>query len=165
MSPRDIAEIQLRALLNDPVESMPRYARGASAMSLEEASKQLNIPPFMIERLLKIIDSLFSYSNVPPMSQNNMMLLTRILNSTLDVRVLIFFMMLDEDDDNYVTRDELSQFFKLYFKTGSLSTNRVQEAVPMVLQRFHLETVRFACSTYYCLNFFFCFIVENSNRF
>jgi hypothetical protein len=151
--------------LNDPVESIPTYARGASALSLEEASKQLNIPPFMIERLLKIIDSLHGNDNVLPMSQNNMILLTRILNSTLDVRALVFFMMLDEDDDNHVTRDELSQFFKLYFKTGSLSTNRVQEAVQVVLQRFHLETVCFACSTYYCLNFFFCFIVEKSNRF
>jgi hypothetical protein len=154
LSRREIAEIQLRALIDDPVESLPRFVHGVGAMSLEEVSKQLNTQPFIIERLLKVIDSLTVSSDVPSMNQSNVIGLTRALNSSLDVRILVFFMMLDENGNNVVTRNVLSQFLERYFKSMKFDTSRLQEAVQILLQRFHLKTVRFACPIYFHPNLF-----------
>ncbi len=155
MSRRQIAEIQLRELLNDPIESISPSVCGAAAMTLEEVSKNLNTQPFIVERLLYVIVSLTDGSDVSTISQNNVIRLTRTLNSTLSVRALVFFMMLDQDGDNQVSRNELSHFLERYLKNMSFDSNRLQKADEILLQSFHLDTVRFVCLLYCHLRFFF----------
>ncbi len=153
MSRRQAAEIQLHALLNDPEHSLPIFARGTGTMSLEDVSKQLNAPRFIIERLLNVLGSLPSNNETSSISQSNVIKLTRVLNSTMDVRILVFFMILDEDGNNHVTRDEMSNFLEMYFKNISFHANRLQDAVQTLLQRFHLDTVSFSYIIHCCSRF------------
>jgi hypothetical protein len=60
----------------------------------------------------------------------------------MDVRALLFFMMLDEDHDQYVTNTELSEFYEEYFKgIKTFDSNRVTEVIQVLLQKFHLDQV------------------------
>ena len=69
--------------------------------------------------------------------------LTQVLNSSFDVRALLFFMILDEDGDQYVTKDELGHFFKKYLRNmNTFDNNRVLEVIPVLLQKFRFDQVR-----------------------
>lgn len=142
MSRRQIAELQLHALLNDPEVSLPTSVREANILSLEEVSKRLHSQPFIIERLLNVLKSLPGSDNSTPMSKSNVIKLTRILNSTVDVRALMFFMMLDENGDNHVSTNEFVRFLQRYFEIIVKSNNNhLKEALRTLIQRFHLERV------------------------
>lgn len=141
MSKRESAEVQLQALLNDKEESLPVFVRRASAMSLEQLAKQLNTPPFILERLLKVINQGSGSNDESTVNQNSLIKLTRTLNSTLEVRALLFFKVLDEDDDNCVTKEEMEEFLKVYFKSMKFETGYLQDAVQVLLNNFHFETV------------------------
>jgi hypothetical protein len=143
MSRRQVAEIQFYGILNDPQGSLPMYSRSANVMSVNEIAKQLNTPPFIIERLLKVINSLSNRNNSSLMSERNVINLTRVLNSTLDVRILLFFMMLDENSDNLLIKNEMTQWFQLYLKSIRIDSDILQEAVRTLVERFFSGEVSF----------------------
>ncbi|CAF1607532.1 unnamed protein product, partial [Didymodactylos carnosus] len=148
MPHRQVAEIQLQALINDPEESMPAYARRASdhlsttdELSIEQVSKLLNTQPFIIERLMHALSASTEGENITSLKKNDVRKLTQVLNGTMNVRALLFFMMLDENGDHYVSADELSNFYERYLKDiRSFDSDRLSEIVPVLLQKFCLHT-------------------------
>jgi len=143
MSRREVAEIQFYGILNDPEKSLPIYSRSANVMSVNEIAKQLNTPPFIIERLLNVINSLSNGNNSSLMSERNVINLTRVLNSTLEVRILLFFMMLDENSDNLLIKNEMSQWFQLYLQSIKVDSDILQEAVQTLVKKFFSDEVSF----------------------
>ena len=143
--------MQLEALLNEPEASFPASARQAGTsvakeeISVEDASKLLNTQPFIIERLVKAVYSMTTDidADTKTLDRSEIQRLTRVLNSTFEVRALLFFMMLDEDGDQYVTKDELAHFYEEYL-TGlkTFDSTRVQEVIPVLLQKFRFDQVR-----------------------
>lgn len=150
LSHRQRAEIQLQSLLDEPEESLPAFARRASDhlasdhLSLTEVSKLLNTQPFIIERL---VHALYASADddeaITMIGKGDVRRLTRILNSTMDVRALLFFMMLDEDGDRYITGNELAFFYEKYFQgLKAFDNERLQEVIHVLLQKFRLDEVR-----------------------
>ncbi|CAF1400176.1 unnamed protein product [Adineta steineri] len=144
---RQRAEIQLQGLLDEPEESLPTFIRRASdqlthdSLSLAEVSKLLNTQPFIIERLVNVLYSSTDDDEViKTLSKIEVQKLTRILNSTMDVRALVFFMMLDENSDYYITNNELASFYEKYLQyLKTFDENRLQEVIQVLLQKFHLD--------------------------
>ncbi|CAF3549158.1 unnamed protein product [Rotaria sp. Silwood1] len=147
MAHRQRADIQLRSLLNEPEESLPTFIRRASdqlsneKLSIEKVSKLLNTQPFIIERLVRILYlSTDNNKDIQTLSKSEVQKLTRILNSTIDVRALVFFLILDEAGDDYVTSNGLTQFYEKYLKyLKTFDENRLQEVIQVLLQKFHLD--------------------------
>ena len=142
---RQRAEIQLQGILNDPEVSLPSFARRASdhlsgeMMSIEEASKLLNTQPFILKRLLKAL----YHSEKNELDNQEVQQLTRALTGTMDVRALLFFMILDADSDQYVTGSGLAQFYEEYFQgIKTFDKNRATEVIPILLSKFRLDQVR-----------------------
>lgn len=148
MTYRQRAEIQLQGLLDEPEEAVPTFLRRASdhlgneKLSIDQVSKLLNTQPFIIERLINAIYT-STDDDIKILSKLEVQKLTRILNSTIDVRILIFFMMLDENNDHYITNNELTCFYEKYLKDlKTFDNNRLQEVIQVLLQKFHLDQVK-----------------------
>lgn len=141
---RQRAEIQLQGILNDPAVSLPPFARRTSdhlsteKISLEETSKLLSTQPFIVKRL---VTALYQ-SEKQELDKSEVHNLTRALTGTLDVRALLFFIILDSHSDKYITAEGLAQFYQEYFKgIKSFDKNRVTEVIPVLLSKFHLDEV------------------------
>ncbi|CAF1434112.1 unnamed protein product [Adineta steineri] len=141
-SRRELIQVQLEALLNNPEQSSSSssYIHEANIISLENLSKKLNTPHFIVERILNILGFLSLNEDVLSISQYNVIRLTQILNSTTDVRILLFFMILDINNDNHISKIEMNDFFKLYFQNLSFNTHNLEEAIETFLKRFHFDT-------------------------
>jgi hypothetical protein len=147
---RQRAEIQLEGLLNEPDEALPAFACRTShhlvdnELSIDNVSKTLNTPAFIIERLLRALHPSNENNEQPSTILNRVDLqkLTRLLNSTIDVRALLFFMMLDENNDGYITNDELTRFYEMYFiELKTFDHHRLQEIIHVLLGKFHFDQV------------------------
>jgi hypothetical protein len=143
---RQRAEIQLRSLLNDPHVSLPACMRhirdhhSDNPVSIEQAAKLLNAQPFLIERLANALFSTVADEKRTCLSALEAQKLTRVLNGTVDVRSLLLFMMLDENHDGYVTRQELSQFYEQYLKgLKTFDSHRQQAFIDVLSQKFQLN--------------------------
>lgn len=151
MTNRQRAEIQLKSLLNEPEESLPAFVRHESSklpnknISIEELSKQWKIQPLIIERLVDILyPSKRTANRTISLSKLEIQRLLRILNSTIEVRAFLFFMILSEDEDVYVTEAGLTTFYRAYFKAlKTLNENRIQEIIRALVQKFHLDQVSY----------------------
>ena len=145
MTNRQRAEIQLDAILNDPDVSLPAFSHRASDalgnenMPLANAAKTLNTQPFILERIVKSIYR----ADKKDLNAREIQKLTRVLNGTSEVRALVFFMMLNENDNQHITNTEVKQFYETYL-TGlkSFDQERVQEIVQALIQKFHLDEVK-----------------------
>ena len=150
MTVRQRAEIQLQGLLTDPEMSLPAFTRRVTEdltddqISLEQVSKLLNTQSFIIERIVRAIyPSKKNDEAIKTLSRIEVQKLTRILNGTMDVRTLIFFLMLNLDDDQYITYDELSQFYGQYLKgLKTFDANRMEEFIQVLSKKFHLDQVK-----------------------
>ena len=150
MTNRQRAEIQLDVLVNEPEESLPTFVRRASSqmgdeeIPLQEVAKLLNTQPFVIERL---VHALHASSGSPQdtlkaLNKTEIRTLTRILNSTIDVRALLFFMMLDENGNDFITRQGFIDFYEKYLtELKTFDDERLQEVIKVLLQKFHLDQV------------------------
>jgi hypothetical protein len=143
------AEIQLQGILNDPDGSLPASTRRVSDhlsddnISIEEVSKLLNTQPFIIERLVNALYSSSKDEDIKVLNKFQVHKLTRVLNSTMDVRALLFFMVLDKNHDYFITNTGLSQFYEQYLKDlKTFDKDRSQEVIQVLLQKFHLDQVR-----------------------
>lgn len=112
-------------------------------ISVEQVSKLLNTQSFIIERIVRAIyPSKKNDENIKTLSRIEVQKITRILNGTMDVRTLIFFLMLNLDDDQYITYYELSQFYEQYLKgLKTFDTNRMEEFIQVLSRKFHLDQV------------------------
>ncbi|CAF3973602.1 unnamed protein product [Rotaria sp. Silwood2] len=143
---RQRAEIQLESILNDPEVPSPIFAHRTSdqvttdEFAIEAVSKLLSTQPFIIERLVKIIYPLKNDENSRTLNKFEVQKLTRVLNGAVDVRTLLFFMILDENDKNYITNRGLSQFYENYLENlKTFDNDRLQEVIQVLLQKFHLD--------------------------
>ena len=146
LSNRQRAEIQLKSLLDDPEASLPvsmlsgRVLLSDKPASIEQVSKRLNTQPFIIERLANALFSTSVDQKRTSLSKSEVQKLTRVLNGTTVVRSLLFFMMLDANDDRHVTQQELSRFFEEYFKGLKVfDRHRQQEFIDVLSQKFQLN--------------------------
>ena len=101
---------------------------------------------------MKALYSMSSESNsdTKTLDRGDIQRLTRVLNSSFDVRALLFFMILDESD-HYVTKEELARFYEKYLTDlKTFDNERMQEVIPVLLQKFRLDQVRtlLACLKY-----------------
>lgn len=150
MTIRQRAEIQLHGLLSDPEISLPVSTRRVTEdlpddqTSIEQVSKLLNTQVFIIERIVRAIyPSKRNDESIKTLSKIEVQKLTRILNGTMDVRTLIFFLMLNTDDDQYITYNELSQFYEQYLKgLKTFDASRMEEFIQVLSRKFHLDHVR-----------------------
>ena len=153
MTTRQRAEIQLQSLLNEAEVSLPSFTRRASnrfdteTLSIEEVSKLLNTQPFVIERLINALyPPIGDAEKITSISKLQVRKLTRVLNATIDVRALLFFMMTDPDNDHYVTSNELAYFYQKYLEgLKTFDDHRLQEVIQVILQKFHLDQVITKC--------------------
>lgn len=150
MTIRERAEIQLQGLLSDPEASLPAFARQITDnlpdenISIEQVSKLLNTQAFVIDRIVRAIyPSKNNDGAVKTLSKIEVQNLTRILNGTMDVRTLVFFLMLNIDDDQYITYNELAQFYEQYLKAlKTFDGSRMNEFIHVLSKKFHLDYVR-----------------------
>jgi hypothetical protein len=147
---RQRAEIQLESLLNEPEEALPTFARrdsdklGQAKLSIEDVSKLLNTQLFIVERLVQAIYSSPTRTDedFKALNRAEIQKLTRILNSTIVVRALLFFLILDEHGDQYITTEGVIQFYEKYLtELKTFDKNRLQEVISVLLQKFHLDQV------------------------
>ncbi|CAF2205958.1 unnamed protein product [Rotaria magnacalcarata] len=160
MRNRQKAEIHLRSLLNESEKSLPAFVRragdnlGSEQLSVEQISKLLKTQEFLIRRLARIFyPSTENVQDVKTLTILQAQKLTCILNSTMEVRALVFFMILDEAGDEYVTRAGMTEFYEKYFKgLKTLDGDRIQEVVQGLLQKFHLNQSTHFENNYHCLD-------------
>lgn len=141
MTDRQRAEIQLEAIINDPMTSNRHVidAMEQENISISDAAKMLNTQTFILERVVRAVYK----SDKKELSRSEVERLTRALNGTLDIRTLLFFIMLDESDDRYVTSAEVAEFYQTYLKgIKSFDMERSEEVVNALLHKFHLDEVR-----------------------
>lgn len=139
----------METLLKERESFLPYFIRQATEslasdreLSIEEISKTLNTQTFIIERLICVLNFSSTNENLPPLNRNIIQKLTRVLTSTIDVRCLLFFKMLDENRDEYVSRRELSSFYKKYLNNiESFDKNRIRRFIEILLKKFHLDIV------------------------
>ena len=156
---RQRAEIQLQGILNDLQVALPSAARresdqfGIEKLSIEEASKLLNTQPFILKRLVKALYQ----SEKQELDATEVQKLTRALTGTLDVRALLFFIILDANSDQYITAVGLTQFYEEYLKgIKTFGKDRATEVIPALLNKFHLDQVeRFFSSNFECMHISF----------
>lgn len=146
---RQQAEIQLNSLLNEPEKSLPAFVLcesnkfSSKKISIEELSKQWKAHPLIIERLVRVFyPSKITANDTITFSKLEVERLIRILNATIEVRAFIFFLILSEDENAYVTEAGLTAFYRAYFKAlKTLDENRIQDSIKMLIQKFQLDHV------------------------
>ncbi|CAF4650582.1 unnamed protein product [Rotaria socialis] len=141
------ALIQLRALLDDPPVALPTRVRRADnssstekKLTIEEVAKMLNTQPFIIERIINALNRFSKTNEFQSLSQIHVHKMTRILTSTMEVRSLLFFAIMDEEQDDFVTTEGFVEFFESYLK-GIRSFNHalIPEYVRALVKKFHLQ--------------------------
>lgn len=148
------AEITLEALLREPEEFLPHhivhYTVNLSPerqLSIQEISRMLNTCPFLVERLIRALNFSSVNGRSPILNRTIVQKLIRVFNSTIDVRCLILFKILDENNDQYVRRSELSRFYRAYLESVKLfDANQIPCVIGILLKRFGLTTVSLYCS-------------------
>lgn len=152
VSHRRATEIQLETLLKEHERCLPYFIRQATeslsldkVFTVEEISKMLNTQTFIIERLVCVLSQSSTNENLPPINRNVIQKLTRALTSTIDVRCLVFFKMLDTDCDQYVGREEVSYFYERYLNSmESFSKTLIPHVICVILKKFRLDKVSLA---------------------
>lgn len=151
LSYRQQAEIQLNILLDESNQTLAAFVPTGSQfkkddkISIEEVSKLLNTQPFIIERLFAALfpESKGSDSNVTLFKRSEIIKITRILNSTTDVKALLFFMIIDEDGDRFVTNQEFRAFYERYLSdVQAFDNDRRQAVINALFQKFDLHEVK-----------------------
>ena len=175
ISHRQATEIQLKTLLNEHICFLPCFSRQATEslpsdkeLTIEEISKTLGTQPFIIERIIDVLILSSNDKTAPTLDRNIIQKLTRVFTSTLDVRCLVFFRVLDENRNQYVEREEISAFYTRYLNTiQSFNKSLIPRFIRIILKRYHLDTV----STFESIQrsvgikYFSLLFIECSNRF
>lgn len=111
-------------------------------MTIEEISKTLGTQPFIIERIINVLILSSNDESASTLNRNIIQKLTRVFTSTLDVRCLVFFKILDENHDQYVEKEEIAAFYTTYLNTiQSFNKTLIPQFIRIILKRYHLDTV------------------------
>ncbi|CAF4128750.1 unnamed protein product [Rotaria socialis] len=155
-----IAEIQLEAILNEPksIRSLP--IRGLKDVikknkryTIEQVSKMLNTLSGMTKRLLAALGMPSENDDAPTLSTRDVQNITRVLNSTTDVRVLLLFKMVSGVDNVYVDQEGLTQLFEHYPRNvGTFAQDQYPEFFRVLLRKFQLnERSRIVFGEFYAI--------------
>jgi hypothetical protein len=140
---RQIAEIQLAGIMNDPELALPHFANDKTIFDLDEVATRLQTQPWLIKRVLHA----FGIFNMDFLSTRDVHILTRVLIGSSDVRILLFFNMIDMDGNRQVTKEKLTQFFTDYLDgidslkifNDAEDGNHRQTIIKIILDKFHLN--------------------------
>ena len=140
---RQLAEIQLAGIMNDPELALSHLANDETKFELDELATRLRTQPWILKRVLGTLD----ISNMDVLNKRDVHILTRVLTGSFDARALLFFDMIDIDDDRHITREELMQFFTDYLDgIASLKIinqaedgERRQKILTIILEKFNLN--------------------------
>ncbi|CAF1344862.1 unnamed protein product [Didymodactylos carnosus] len=143
MTRREMAEVQLNGLLNDPVISLSYLERQtghnmSEQYTVKQIAEILHTSPYLTGRLLIAI----GYpDDVSVLNGYDVQKIIRILTGTLDTRALVFFIMLDNDGDKLISSTELKTFFTKYLQETDkyINEERRTEAINMLIDKFHLD--------------------------
>lgn len=144
------AQVTLEALLHEPHDFIPFHIRRYTDhlppekyMSVEEISQILNTQPFIVTCLVRALRLSSDNTNGTDLNRTVVQKLIRVFNSTIDVRCLILFKMLDDNNDNYVDKMEVSRFYTSYLETIKyFEPHRIPAVVQVLLRIYQLNTVR-----------------------
>ena len=142
-----LAEIQLKGIIDDPELALPHWMADKTAFSMDEIASRLRTQPWLIKRILCAL----GIARVDFLSARDVQILTRVLTGSFDARALLFFDMIDIDGDRRVTREELIQFFTDYLEgfsslkimNESEDGERRQTILRILLEKFHLNQATF----------------------
>ena len=142
-------EIQLKRLLDEHTGSLPYFLRQAvenlpsdKEITIDKISKTLDTQAFIIERIIHVLNLISTDENLPTLNRNIIQKMTCAFTSTLDVRCLVFFKILDENCNQYVEREELSSFYTRFLNSvQSFDKNLIPQLIDIILKRYHLDTV------------------------
>ena len=140
---RQLSEIQLRGIINDPELVLPQLTNDKTTFAMDEIASRLNTQPWLIKRILYTLGIV----KMDFLGVRDVQVLTRVLTGSFDARALLFFDMIDIDGDRRVTREELLKFFIDYLD-GFVSLRilnegedgeRRQTILRILLEKFHLQ--------------------------
>lgn len=148
-SRRQAADVQLKAILNEPETCLPDYINKTTSaldtnasLTVDDISKLLNTPAFIIERLVNTLVVLSKNDQYLQLNKNTVQKLIRVLNSTIDVRTLVLHTMFSGKDAEFITREEVSSFYEKYLASmKSFDKTLMPDIIKVLLQRYHLDTV------------------------
>ncbi|CAF4434716.1 unnamed protein product, partial [Rotaria magnacalcarata] len=142
-------ELLLQTLLNETEESWKTTSRqyieqlDRPELSLEKIAELLKCKLLFTQRLARIFFTCTNHDEaIENLNKYQIGKLMRILNGTMEVRALVLFKTIsnNNDDDDYLTNAKLAEFFQQYFKDLKiLDENRRHEAVQILLEKFHLD--------------------------
>jgi hypothetical protein len=123
--------------------SLPIFNDDTMVFKIGDLAARLQAQPWFVTRLVTTL----GVDNTDLLTMRDVNTITRVLTGSFDARLLLFFKMIDSDDDRSVTRPELFQFFKDYTDgifsltkfDGEDSENHQQIFLNSILERFHLN--------------------------
>jgi hypothetical protein len=167
---RQLAEIQLAGIVNDPELFLPHLANDKTIFKVEEVATRLRTQPWLIKRVLHALGIL----KMDLLSTRDVHILTRVLTGSFDARSLLFFNIIDIDGDQRVTGEELMKFFADYLdQIDSLKIfketedgGRRQTILKIILDKFHLnQTTNIDFDQFYELVINDEILIETLSRF
>ncbi|CAF4234336.1 unnamed protein product [Rotaria socialis] len=100
----------------------------------------LNTLSGMTKRLLAALGMPSENDDAPTLSTRDVQNITRVLNSTTDVRVLLLFKMVSGVDNVYVDQEGLTQLFEHYPRNvGTFAQDQYPEFFRVLLRKFQLN--------------------------
>jgi hypothetical protein len=123
---RQLAEIQLAGIMDDPELSSFRFVNNERKFELKDLAARLRTQPWLIKRILRTLVA----TDMDLVGARDIHLLTRVLTGSFDARLLLFFNVIDIDHDRKVSKEELMLFFSKYLDgLTSFQTSGVEEEV------------------------------------
>jgi len=123
---RQLAEIQLAGIMDDPELSSFRFVNNERKFELEDLAARLRTQPWLIKRILRTLGA----TDMDLVGPRDIHLLTRVLTGSFDARLLLFFNVIDIDHDGKVSKEEFMLFFSKYLDgLTSFQTSEVEEEV------------------------------------
>jgi Ca2+-binding EF-hand superfamily protein len=123
---RQLAEIQLAGIMDDPELSSFHLVNNETKFELEGLAARLHSQPWLIKRILRTLGA----ADTDSVGARDIHILTRVLTGSFDARLLLFFNVIDIDYDKTVSTEELMLFFSKYLDgLASFQTSEVEGEV------------------------------------
>jgi Ca2+-binding EF-hand superfamily protein len=130
--------------MNDPELSLLQFANDQTRFKLEDLAARLCTQPWLIKRILHTLGA----ADTDSIGARDIHTLTRVLTSSFDARLLLFFNIIDIDHDRLVSKEELMLFFSDYldgitfFQTSDVEEEvRRKTILTILLAKFNLHQV------------------------
>lgn len=149
LSRRNRVEASLLNLLNQSKEGwsidLRRYIESLNGeeFPLAEVSKFFKCQLFILEQLVNILySSTENNQTIEKLNRTQIGNLICVLNSTIEVRALVFFKMLRGRNENCITKESLAEFYCKYYEGLKIfKETDIKHIIEPVIKKFHLDEV------------------------